>query len=70
MIENNLFAQVDQDGQHFVLFDEVIDTRTDSNHIKITFAFIQTENGNKKRQETTKGWEICIQWKYGSSTWN
>ena len=27
-------------------------------------------NGNKRRKETTKGWEVCIKWKYGSSTWN
>ena len=27
-------------------------------------------NGNKRRQETKKGWEICIHWKDGSSTWN
>ena len=24
----------------------------------------------KRRRETTKGWEVCIKWKYGSSTWN
>ena len=28
-IANNLFAQVDQDGQCFVLFEEIIDHRTD-----------------------------------------
>ena len=27
-------------------------------------------NGNKGRRETTKGWEVFIQWKDGSSTWN
>ena len=27
-------------------------------------------NGNKRRRETTKGWEVCIQWEDGSSTWN
>ena len=28
-IASNLFVQVDQDGQRFVLFDEIIDWRTD-----------------------------------------
>ena len=28
-IKINLFAQVDQDGQRFVLFDEIIDWQTD-----------------------------------------
>ena len=31
---------------------------------------IHTSNGNKRRRETTKGWEVWIQYKDGSSTWN
>jgi hypothetical protein len=69
-IASNLFAQVDQDGQRFVLFDEIIDWRTDGSQIKLEDAFIHLSNGNKRRRETTKGWEVCIQWKDGSSTWN
>ena len=69
-ITSNLFAQVDQDGQRFVLFDEIIDHRTDGTEIKEEDAFIHMANGNKQRRETTKGWEVCIQWKDGSSTWN
>ena len=33
-------------------------------------AFIHISNRNKRRCETTKVWEVCIQWKGGSSTWN
>ena len=69
-ISSNLFAQVDQDGQIFVLLDEIIDWRTDGSQIKPEDAFIHISNGNKRRRETTKGWEVCIQWKDGSSTWN
>ena len=69
-IASNLFAQVDQDGNRFVLFDEIIDIRTDGTQIQKDDAFIHMSNGNKRRRETTKGWEVCIQWKDGSSTWN
>ena len=69
-IASNLFAQVDQDGQYFVLFDAITDLRTDGTHIKEGGAFIHISNGNKRRRETTKGWEVCIQWKDGSSTRN
>ena len=69
-IKSNLFAQVDQDRQRFVLFDEIIDWRTDGSQIKSEDAFIHISNGNKRRRETTKGWEVYIQWKDGSSTWN
>ena len=64
----NLFAQVDQDGQRFVLFDEIIDWRTDGSQIKSENKFIHISNGSKRRHEKTKGWEVCIQWKDGSST--
>ena len=33
-IESNVFAQVDQDGQHFVLFNAIIDSRTNGTQIK------------------------------------
>ena len=42
-IANNLLAQVDQDEQRFVLFDEAIDNRTDGTEIKEGDAFIHTE---------------------------
>ena len=70
MIVNNLLAQVDQYGQHFVLFDDSIDARTDGTQIKIPDYFIHMKNGNKRRWETAKVWEICVQWKDVSSTWN
>ena len=69
-IASNLFAQVDQDGQRFVLFDKIIDHRTDGTEIKEEDALIHMANGDKQRRETTKGWEVCIQWKDSSLTWN
>ena len=39
-ITSNLFAQVGQDGQRFILFDEIIDHRTDGTEIKEEDAFI------------------------------
>ena len=31
--------------------------------------FITSHNGSKRRKETTKGWEILLQWKDGTITW-
>ena len=55
-IASNLFAQVDQDRQRFLIFDEIIDWRTDGSQIKSEDTFIHISNGNKRRRETTKGW--------------
>ena len=42
-IAKNLFAQVDQDGQCFGLFEEIIDHRTDGTEIKEEDAFIHMQ---------------------------
>jgi hypothetical protein len=65
----NMFAQVDDEGNRHVLFDEIVDYRTDGTEIKQQEAFITNKSGTKRRRETTKGWEMLIQWKDGSTTW-
>ena len=60
-ISSNLFEQVNQEEQHLLLLDTIIDLCTDGTQIKEGGAFIHMSNGNKRRRETTKGWEVCIQ---------
>ena len=67
-IASNLFSQVDQDRQHFVLFNDIVYSRNNSTQIKEGDSFIHMSNGNKRSIETTKGWKVCIQWKDGSYT--
>ena len=69
-IERNLFSQVYQDGQLFVIFNAIIDSRTNCTKIKEGDYFFHMSNGNTRRRETTKGWEVFIQWKDVSYTWN
>ena len=69
-IASNLFSQVDQDGQRLLLFNVIIYSRTDVTQIKAGDSVIHMYNENKRRRETTKGWEFYTQWKDGSSTWN
>jgi hypothetical protein len=68
-IAENMFAQVDDEGNRHVLFEEIVDHRTDGSEVKQQDAFITTRTGTKRRKETTKGWEILVQWKDGSTTW-
>ena len=68
-IAENLFSQVDNEGNRHVLFDAIIDHRRDSTALQQDDAFVISANGGRHRQETTKGWEILIQWKDGSTSW-
>ncbi len=64
-----MFAQVDAEGNRHVLLDQIIDHRTDGTNIKLADSIITSSNGGQRRIETTKEWEILVQWKDGSSTW-
>jgi hypothetical protein len=68
-IAENMFAQVDNEGNRHVLFNEIADHRTDGMEVKQQDAFVTARTGAKRRRETTKGHEILVQWKDGSTTW-
>ena len=68
-IAENLFAQVDQEGSRHILLDELNDYRVNSREVKLQDAFITRGTGNRRRRETTVGWELLAQWKDGSTNW-
>ena len=61
IITENLFTQVDQEFNRFVLIKSIIDTRTDGTQTLQQDAFVITRSGTKKRK---------IQLKYGKSASN
>jgi hypothetical protein len=70
-IAENLFLQVDNEGNRHVMLDEIIGHRTNSREMKQQDAFVMTSSGTRRRRETTIGWEVLAQcWKDNSSTWN
>ena len=68
-IAENLFAQIDAEGNRFLHLDAIADHRVNGEEVKMPDAFITSHNGGKRRRETTKGWEILLQWKDGSTSW-
>ena len=68
-IAENLFAQIDDNGNRQVLLNEIIDHRTMGRQVMQQDAFIMAKNGVRRRKETTTGWEILVQWKDGSTNW-
>ena len=69
-ISENIFSQVDEEGNKFVLFDDIVDYLVDWTESMQQDALIISKNGGKRQRETTKGQEILIQWKYGSTPWD
>ena len=69
VIAMGMFAQVNAEGNINVLFDQIIDHRAEDKNVKRTDSFITSSNGSRRRIETTKRWEILLQWKDESSEW-
>ena len=68
-IAENLFTQIDDKGNQQVLMDEIIGHQSNEHVMKQQDAFITTKTGTKRRRETTKGWELLVQWKDGGTDW-
>ena len=52
------------------MLDEIIDHRTTHEAVKKEDGYIvNLKRGTKRKKMTTVGWELCVQWKDGSSNW-
>ena len=61
-IAENLFAQIDNEGNRQVLMDKIIGHRSNEHAVKQQDVYILTKTGTKRCRETTKGWKLLIRW--------
>ena len=69
IIAENLLSQVDSEGHINCLLDEIVDHRCDNTAMSSSDNMYQDENDVTHQRYTTKGWQIYVQWKDGSSIW-
>jgi hypothetical protein len=68
-ITENIYSQVDDEGQQFILLKEITDHRVNKGAITKDNGFIIMPGGRRVPKRMTKGWELLVQWKDGSSSW-
>ncbi|MGH3054233.1 MAG: reverse transcriptase domain-containing protein, partial [Gaiellaceae bacterium] len=68
-IAESLYAQVDDEGNQYLILKEIIDYNKDHSAISKDDMYTYSSNGNQIKRRTTKGWKLCILWKDGSTTW-
>ena len=68
-IAQNMYAQCDPDGHKYVLLDSLIDYRRSTTALCYADQKITGENGRTYMRRTTAGWQVCAQWKDGSTSW-
>jgi hypothetical protein len=64
-----IYSQVDNEGNQFLLLQEVIDHKKDDSAVQWKDMWITGKNGNQHMRRTTKGCKLCVTWKDGSTSW-
>ena len=68
VIAESLYSNIDEEGYDLGLLDGIISHRKLDNAISIERGWHE-QNGTRKRVVTTRGWEVRIKWKDGSTSW-
>jgi hypothetical protein len=69
MIAKSLYLQCDPNGNQYVLLEEIMDHQCLPAAMKLTDQKIVRANGKIYLKHTTIGWQMCCQWKDGSTSW-
>ena len=66
LIAENILSHVDDYGHMHIMLDEI---RILPDAIPKDKGIYTTKQGNTRKQCTTKGWDLLVKWKDGSSNW-
>jgi hypothetical protein len=69
IIAENLIAQIDDEGRRQMMLSEILEHRVLPDAIPQSEGTYVNAYGVKRRKATTRGWELLVEWKDGSSDW-
>lgn len=68
IIAQNMYAQCDVEGNQYLLLAGITDHRKTEAAVARADMWV-TLGSNKQMQKTTKGWQLCVEWRDGSTSW-
>ena len=68
-IAESMYAMCDENGNHILLFDAIVDHKKNDKAMTRTEQKFVDSRGKQQYKRSTKGWEVCVRWKNGSTTW-
>ena len=68
IIAESIYSNVDEEGAPYMLVDGIIGHRSNNDAISPEEGYVNVNN-SRKRVITTKGWDILIEWKDGTTSW-
>ena len=69
LIAENMLSQVDDEGRSYAVLSEIVDHRTNGHALSKDDGFVVDRQGRRHPRTTTRGWELQVEWRDGSSTW-
>ena len=69
LIAENILARVDDEGHEHMMLDEIEDHRILEDAIPKSQGTFVTKQGTTRKKRTTRGWDLLVRWKGGSSNW-
>jgi len=67
-IAEGMYSQCDLEGRQHLLMESIVDYRTTGAAVERADMYIQA-GSNRQLKKTTAGWELCVEWKDGSTSW-
>ncbi|KAL7536195.1 hypothetical protein ACHAXR_006978 [Thalassiosira sp. AJA248-18] len=64
-----MYAQCDSDGNQYILLDDIVDFRKNGDAISLSDQKTTDPRGRLYLRRTTIGWQLCCEWKDGSTSW-
>ena len=68
VIAQNMYAQSEPDGNCYVLFGSIVDWRRSTTALCYNAQVARKADGRTYMRRSTAGWQLCIQWKDGSTS--
>ncbi|KAL7476000.1 hypothetical protein ACHAW6_001889 [Cyclotella cf. meneghiniana] len=68
-IAEALYAQCDPDGNQYVMLDAIMDYQKNPNVAVSRNNQVKVVGGKKVVSRSTRSWELCHEWKDGSTSW-
>ena len=68
VIAESTYAQCDEEGKKYLLFGSILDHNTHEHALSVADQDVVV-CGRSSRRKTIKGWNLCVQYKYGTTAW-
>ena len=68
-IAENMLYQVDLEGHHYQVLTDIIDHSVNCSAFKRSNGCIRIHDENLHAKKKTRGWELKVEWKYGTLSW-